>query len=165
MKLPDGLEEILGLNLNFGINFKPKLEDRTIDFACLRRSIRLRYVPFELDQVYNPKLYIKNSRSVPDATKEIETAIDNFKKACNTAFYSSRRWSHDLNLTITQVKLLCALQKERRFIAIATDKNLRPAILELDQYIKRVFVDHLNNTDTYREISTFEANSINNDNF
>lgn len=164
-KLPDGVEDILGLNLNFGINFKPKLDEHTIDFTRLRRSIRLRFIPFESKQEYNPKLYIPKSGYVSPAPKEIETAIDNFEAACKTAFSNSRRRPHHPNVTKTQVQLLRALRKERRFIAIATDKNLGPAILELDQYIERAFLDHLHCTDTYREISTFEANSINNDNF
>ncbi len=41
-----------------------------------------------------------------------------------------------------------------------TDKNLGPAVIERDVYIKRVFDDHLLKTDTYRRIEPTEAAEI-----
>ena len=93
MKLLGGLEEILGLNLNFGINFKPP-DNHKIDFTCWRRSICLRFISFKSNQEYNPKLYIPKSGYASADPKDIKTAIDNFEAACNTAFSTSWQQSY-----------------------------------------------------------------------
>ncbi len=41
-----------------------------------------------------------------------------------------------------------------------TDKNLGPAVIERDVYIRRVFDDHLLKPETYCRIETTEATKI-----
>ena len=48
---------------------------------------------------------------------------------------------------------------------IATDKNLGPAIMEIDYYIQRSLTDHLDKTHTYKELSEMDAQILNEENF
>jgi uncharacterized protein (DUF927 family) len=42
-------------------------------------------------------------------------------------------------------------------LVVPCDKNLGPAIIECDEYIKLAFRDHLNDTLTYRQLSPIDA--------
>ena len=70
-----------------------------------------------------------------------------------------------MNLEKHKVDLLRLNKKERKFIVIATDKNLGPAIWEIEYYIHRCLTDHLDDTDTYEVLSDTEARQNNLDNF
>jgi hypothetical protein len=69
------------------------------------------------------------------------------------------------NLDKERIDLLRQVKKERKFIISATDKNLGPAILEIDQYIDRALNDHLDHPETYRELVEEEALLLNEANF
>jgi hypothetical protein len=64
------------------------------------------------------------------------------------------------NLTPQQHRLIRAIKEDQQFILCLTDKNLGPAILERDTYIRRAFQDHLGNANTYTALSTDEANTL-----
>ena len=141
--LPDGLEDILGLNLGFGINLPPSKDKLPLDFKRLRRSIRTKFLDFGFsktdDDSFDPKLHIpKTTHISQQAPPAIEAAVNRFESNCTPAFHNS--WSRPFhpNLMKQQIQLLRQLKKERKFIVVATDKNLGPAIIELDQYIDRV---------------------------
>jgi hypothetical protein len=63
------------------------------------------------------------------------------------------------NLTPYQTKLLEGLRDSDDFIAVPTDKNLVPEILERSVYTKRAFDDHLNDERTHRRLSAADANA------
>jgi hypothetical protein len=69
------------------------------------------------------------------------------------------------NLDKERIDLLRQVKKERKFIISATDKNLDPAIMEIDQYIERALKDHLDHAETYRELIEEEALLLNEANF
>ena len=62
-----------------------------------------------------------------------------------------------MNLEERKIKLLKRIKEERKYIVIATDKNLGPAIMEIDCYIQRCLTDHLDDTNTYTELTDMEA--------
>ena len=95
----------------------------------------------------------------------VEDALNRFKMAVTKAFEDSWSRPHIVNLKESKINLLRMIKKERKFIIIATDKNLGPAIMEIDYYIHRCLTDHLNDTDTYKVLSETEARQISVDNF
>jgi hypothetical protein len=98
--------------------------------------------------VKSPKLYAKNPDWDPEeGHAKIEKVITHFKKATTDAFLHSRRLKHDdYNLNPATLQTLRDIRLSKRFCVTATDKNLGPAILEMDQYIERAHSDHLGNT-------------------
>jgi hypothetical protein len=106
----------------------------------------------------SPRLYVKNPNwDLDEAHPKIEKAITLFKKATSDAFLHSRQFKHDYNLNPATLQTLCDIRLSKRFCVTATDKNLGPAILEMDQYIERAHSDHLGNTSQYMEISARAA--------
>jgi hypothetical protein len=61
------------------------------------------------------------------------------------------------NLLLHQKKALNYLRNQQDFLVVQCDKNLGPAIIERDEYIKLAFRDHLNYTLTYRRLSPIDA--------
>ena len=61
--------------------------------------------------------------------------------------------------------MLSQIKKERKFIVIATNKNLGQAIMEIDYHIQRCLTDHLNQTNTYKELSEMDARILNEEKF
>jgi hypothetical protein len=61
------------------------------------------------------------------------------------------------NLTKFQRRLLQFLRTNDDFIVIPTNKNLGLAILERNQYIRRAFLDHLMDQNTYLQLTKTEV--------
>jgi hypothetical protein len=164
--IPKTLLDTLGLNLNFGVSIKPRKDDIPIDFARLRRSIRLKYVKFPIkDDIFIHKLHSASNWPPPNAPKKVEQAIDEFEKTTTTAFRRSWKRPHIENLESSKIEMLREIKKERKYIVVASDKNLGPCIIEIQHYINRCLTDHLNNTDTYKELPELEARILNDMNF
>ena len=159
--------ETLGLNLGHGIAM-PIKKTNPIDFERLRRTIRLKYVPFppeDPNNRYNPKLRVASLWNPPDAPKDVEDAIDMFEKAAKVAFQDCRKKPPITNMKKRIIDLLKQLKKDRKYIIIAADKNLGPCILDIELYISRCLGDHLDNTDIYEKVSTIDAMLIQENNF
>jgi hypothetical protein len=62
------------------------------------------------------------------------------------------------NLTSLQAKTLKELKDNNSIIIKPTDKNLGPAILNREDYIKQILQEHLLSND-YRQLTQIEANS------
>jgi hypothetical protein len=163
---PDVLDA-LGLGLGFGLSLKRK-DENPIDFDRLRKDLRTRYFfrntpPRKLNF---PKLYVKSPDWVPDnAHKKIELALTAFETATNEIFKKSRQVKHVYNLHPSITNTLRDILTSQRFCVTATDKNLGPAILDMDLYIARAHADHLGNTSQYLEISKDEAHTLDLANF
>ena len=133
---------------------KPKKNKTPIDFNRLRRAIRLCFVPFppkNKEEHYDPKLHSESDWEPPKASKHVETAMDSYEASVDTAFQNSWKKEHIVNLEEKKIDLLKRIKKERKYIVIATDKNLGPAIMEIEYYIHRCLTDHLDNKDTYKD--------------
>ena len=159
--------ETLGLNLTFGISLPPKKDKLPIDFDRLQRSVRLCFTPFDKknDEIDIPKLRSRSKWEPDPAPKMVEDALTRFKTSITKAFENSWSRPHIVNIEKRKVDLLRLIKKERKFIVIATDKTLGPAIMEIEYYIHRCLTDHLDDTDTYKVLSETEARQINVDNF
>ena len=70
-----------------------------------------------------------------------------------------------MNLEERKIALLKRIKEERKYIIISTDKNLGPAIMEIDYSIQRYLADHLDDTNTYKETTKMDARILNEENF
>jgi hypothetical protein len=105
---------------------------------------------------YNPKLYISSKWQAPEALipDMLKTRLENFFVNMKSTF---QKRNVNPNLLMFQRKILHDLQDSKDLLIVMTDKNLGPAVIKHDVYTKRVFNDHLLNTDTYRQIVPDEA--------
>jgi hypothetical protein len=64
------------------------------------------------------------------------------------------------NLSPLQHQLLWELANNNHFGIVPSDKNLGPALMDHEIYIKRVLQDHLGNNKTYQQLSPQGAQRI-----
>jgi hypothetical protein len=91
---------------------------------------------------------------IPNSLKD---RMQNFFTHMKQSFYNR---SVNPNLLMIQRQILNDLRNSKELIIVMTDKNLGPAVIKRDVYIKRVSNDHLLNSDTYRRIEPTEAAQI-----
>jgi hypothetical protein len=111
------------------------------------------------DSEYIKQLYKKNtSWNPPPASNLIEEKITLFEKSIKTKHrklvekHSNTNYS---NLTPIQSEALRSLRSNNRLIIKPTDKNLGPALMDLETYIEQVLQEHLL-TDDYIQLSKDE---------
>jgi hypothetical protein len=97
--------------------------------------------------------------------EEKEDALNVFETTSSDTFRTYRMIQPIFNLDKERIDLLRQEKKERKLIISAIKKTLGPAIREIDQYIERALKDHLDHTETYRELVKEEALLLNEANF
>ena len=109
------------------------------------------------DSQYNPRLYVRTNWKPPsifpfpkEATRRINYFNANLRRLV-------RRRKCRSNLLPHQRQALRYLRNQKDFLVIQCDKNLGPAIIETDEYIKMAFRDHLSDATTYQRLSPAEA--------
>jgi hypothetical protein len=138
------------------------------------RSIRLRYwlltngdsgheppPDATTDPTYIPKLYVPskwNPPTIEDGT--IEHRMLDFAAHLERTSNKLSKQPPRFNLTREQHQLMKLLQSDDRFIICQTDKNLGPAVVERDAYIRLTLKDHLSDNTTYQLLSTEERDTI-----
>jgi hypothetical protein len=159
-KPPLGTGELLGLGHKFIIQkIKPTPNiDKVIN--NFKQDIRTKYMVSGLekneDDLYVKQLYIKSIFPAPPANNEIETRIDDFSNELrNLVLKNNKRKSTNLNRL--QQKVLKELKTNSKFIVFLADKNLGPAIMEREEYIRNVLVQHLLDKETYRRLTPGDA--------
>jgi hypothetical protein len=122
----------------------------------IRTELHLQKSASATETDYHPQIYIKTSRwNPPPASLEIEDGLTLFEKALKNEIHINQRTLHHKqyhNLTKLQRKTLKQLQNNRNFIIKPSDKNLGPAILNIDDYINMVLNEHLL-TPAYSQLS------------
>ena len=107
------------------------------------------------------KIYVKpswNPDNVSDKTEEIlkNTAESNLRNEQN--IYRSRPCA--TNLSKHQFNILNHLPSNRDIIILMCDKNLGPAMMERERYIKKLLEQHLKDkNETYWQLTKQEASS------
>ena len=156
---PPGTSQLLGLGLKFCIERPvPRPDIRTSIFR-LRRQVRLREwlkKNASLSDNYIPNLYVPSKFDPPPASAEIEDSMMFMASEIEDQIAKNIRRRH-FNLSKQQRHTLQRIQQDLRFIVVATDKNLGPAILERDNYIERVYTDHLDCRVTYLKVQHHDA--------
>lgn len=164
-KPPKNLRSLLGL----GLKFIPTPNSTTkwskikkFGLERLQRNIHLRFHfanettnndDNNSNDDYDPKLYIGSAWSPPNWTYPkflLEERIGNFSDTLSKKFHRRRGKS---NLLPHQRRALSHLMQQKDFLIAPCDKNLGPAIIETDDYLRIAFRDHLNDTKTYQSLS------------
>ena len=123
----------------------------------LQRAIHLRFhfagTATSLNDEYDPKMYVRSNWTPPYWTLPpvvLQKCLDKFATTLNILF---KRRMGKTNLLSYQTRALQSLQQQQDFLICPCDKNLGPAIIERDDYIKIAMRDHLLDGRTYRRLS------------
>jgi uncharacterized protein YbcV (DUF1398 family) len=133
----------------------------------MARSIRTKYFLKEhgMDNSnnYEKQIYIKNKNwHPPPAHIQIENAITNFEKMLKSKqqiAISQAKKQTMTNLNPLQKTVLKQLRENKNIIIKPTDKNLGPAVMDKNTYIKQVLQEHLL-TENYQQLSLTETKNM-----
>ena len=160
------LRSLLGLGLKFiptscRTNTLTKLKE--ISMPKLQRAIHLRFhfagTASSPNDTYDPKMYVRSNWTPPYWTLPpvvLQERLDKFVTTLNKLF---KRRMGKTNLLSYQTRALQSLQRQQDFLICPCDKNLGPAIIERDDYIKIAMRDHLLDGCTYRQLSEADCNN------
>jgi hypothetical protein len=147
---PLNFRSLLGL----GLKFCPRPSHTNSDLSKIaerfEKDLYTKYV-FAGKNESPPELFIP-SKWTPDEEDISEDLIDRtqaFLRALQAKFRKNRSPS---NLLYSQRHIHRALRQSDTLMVVRTDKNLGPAIIERDVYIRTALREHLH-TDTYRRLS------------
>jgi hypothetical protein len=173
MQPPENTGTLLGLGAKYCIEQSRPQLDMTQSIYRFTRSIRLRYwllakgdsgnEPPEAnsDPSYIPSLYVQSKWNPPTVDGgTIENRMLDFATHIEQASKTLTKQPPQFNLTREQHQLMKLLQSDDRFIVCQTDKNLGPAVIERDAYIRLTLKDHLSDETTYQLLSTEERDTI-----
>ena len=105
-------------------------------------------------QYFNPKLYLRNPHFDIKASREVETALDEFEKALRAEQDKYQNIKQRKNITRLQENTIRAFKFKcnDEYIVIEADKNMGVTVWKLDEYIKKVLEEHLGNQQVYQNI-------------
>jgi hypothetical protein len=161
LKTPKNLRYLLGLSLKFIPSPRTNVpwtayEDHTFSRFDRELKVEVFMADHKEDGTYNPDLYVK-SRWKPPPWKtplEITRRLHSFKESVKKLVKTKQS---PINLLLHQTKALNYLRNQQDFLVVQCDKNLGPAIIERNEYIKLAFRDHMSDTLTYRRLSPIDA--------
>jgi len=171
---PKNLRSLLGLSLKFIPNPRHNVPWKEYQESILPRfenDIKVKMLfavppPTDPDDDsepepnsnYNPRMYLRSGWRPPESVfptpREIPRRLDGFR--CALQQLVSKQSSRS-NLLRTQRRALDLLRNQDSFLVVQCDKNLGPAVIEKDRYIKFAFHDHLSDATTYQRLSKDEA--------
>ena len=158
LRPPPNIHSLLGL----GLKFCPIPKTTFPDYSdCHKRFTRDAYVKDvfaneETQPHFNPRLYVRSTwEPKPSDVAPITIRRTNRFLSSTIPLFSKQRGRS--NLLPHQKRLLQTLQQRQDLIVIQCDKNLGPALIERQQYIRLIYRDHLNDTNTYQYMSIHEA--------
>ncbi len=126
----------------------------------IRTRYFLQYNNIDSNQDYINQLYKRNKNwDPPPASNVIETKITCFEKLLkekHNTLVKKYKYSSLSNLTPLQLKALSLQKKNKEVVIKSTDKNLGPAIMDLDQYTTQILTEHLL-TSTYTQLTFYTA--------
>ena len=163
---PPNLRSLLGL----GLKFVPtpictttfiNINQEGLGLPFLTRSLRLRCFfcaqgdPPE-NMEYNPKLHVPSEWEPPGNffPPILQRRLSQFNIKLRKIFQPRKIKP---NLSSVHHNTLRYLRQQKDFIIAHCDKNLGPAIIERDAYIRLAFRDHLQDNTTYRRLSPENA--------
>ena len=108
------------------------------------------------EKEFHPSMYLKSDWRPPAhvVPANIQEQIQNIEWSVKLLFKKQRFKS---NLLWHQKNTLKLLQQQNDYVIVFCDKNMGPAIIERERYIKLAFIDHLNDNSTYDNLTKEEA--------
>lgn len=166
---PFNLRSVLGLGLKFipTPTFPTRWRDIAVTpestLARLYRSLHLRSFfvetppvdPNQPRDIFDPKIHIASDWTPPaPLPASIHWRVVAFQNALRGLY---RRPRAKFNLLRTQRHALEQALSDRKLVVLSCDKNLGPAIIERDRYIRMALDEHLSDSVTYRHLSKTRA--------
>ena len=112
------------------------------------------------DDTYDPKIYVRSNWTPPHWTLPPVVMKERLEKFSTTLSKLFKKRMGKTNLLSYQTHVLQLIQQQQDFLVCPCDKNLGPAIIERDDYIKIAMKDHLLDRRTYQRLS--DADCANN---
>ena len=106
---------------------------------------------------YNKRMHVKSQWTPPNfmLPYDLPTRLQHFRAEIQTTFGTKKHVPS--NLLPHQRHALRLLRQNREYLIVACDKNLGPAVIERERYIKMAMSEHLLDNTTYKKISPAEA--------
>jgi hypothetical protein len=145
-----GICSLLGLGLNF---CSQPLRTSDWDEERFERDIFTKYFFSGSPNKVIPKLFIRSAwkPSPNDISLELRQRVENFTSNAKILYRPKRSSS---NLLPYQQAMLQTLKDNNHLIILKSDKNLGPVVMERELYINRALEEHLQNANTYRQLTT-----------
>jgi hypothetical protein len=149
--IPPGTKQLLGLNLNYCLASQQIPNEINKTILKMANSIRTKYFldanNTSTNADYIKQIYKRNTTwHPPPAPNLIEEKITLFEKSIKSKqqkLIEKNNKLNNSNLTPIQLRALRSLQNNKKLIIKPTDKNLGPALMELETYVKQVLKEHL----------------------
>jgi len=156
-KLPPGTRALLGLGLGFCPTPRHSTTLSSIDMQRFRANLKLRMFFNSGEDTPVPKLYIRSNWEPPNRefTPEFIDRIFAFQQSVQATI--TPRSTCRSNLLRLQRLAFTKLRHDNTLHVFKTDKNLGPAIIEKEIYIRRALDEHLSDTTTYGRLHEFAA--------
>lgn len=151
-----GMKNLLGLGLNFIPRPSYTSHQTSIDTNRFRRDAATKFFFAGRPISQSPKLFIRSNWQ-PDNDQlpgEFRSRLSDFENKLLSKFKKKKCNS---NLLPLQRVSLLNIKNNNNYIVFKADKNLGPAIVERDIYIKKAFDEHLSNNLIYRELNQLQA--------
>ena len=152
---------LLGLGLKFcRQEDRPKEQVLVATMDRLRRDIRLKYkfAGIIRDKEYIKKLHVKSDWQPEHANETVENIINEFESEIQKERALQRARPQATNLSTHQFNILKHLRSNKQIIVLICDKNLGPAVMSRETYIKETLCQHLQDKKgTYRFIDEKEV--------
>ena len=155
--LPPSLRSLLGLGLNFCV--KPSttspLSPEFFKRFCDEYHRKIFFAANPDSEWTKPPFWLASGWEVPLPTAEprFNHRLRSFESYLSRLF---KKRKVDSNLLPSQSSALDWLLHHPEITVCNTDKNLGPAVMEVDTYVHHAFKDHLSDPLTYRSLSSSE---------
>ena len=167
---PNNLRSLLGLSLKFIPNPRFNVTWRHYQMVTLPRLVNdLKVKTFmatkfadesddDAEDEFNPRMYIRSGWTPPEHLfpfpKELPRRLRQFETHIKHLVHRQQCRS---NLLPHQRVALDYIRNQQDLLVVQCDKNLGPALIERDEYIKLVFRDHLDDAVTYESLTSTQA--------
>jgi hypothetical protein len=155
-KLPFGTRTLLGLGLNFCPRPSLSTSRTDVDFDRFRRDCYTKLFFAGSPALPPTTLFIRSKWEPPRERidPEFRSRVADFNR--NTAALFRRRKCRP-NFIPSQLAAFENLRVRSDLVIFQCDKNLGPAIIERERYIRLALDDHLSDTTTYRRLTAAVA--------
>ena len=160
---PKNLGTTLGLGLKFCL--QSSTPNQNMDLERFQSDVRKRYhfAGSINDKEPCPKRLLIKSEWIPDEqdNKELEDKLNDFISTITKLNKTHlQRQKSASNLTNLQKNHINVLRDNKDIITLMCDKNLGPAVIERQEYIKLILTEHLLNPTTYTQLNETDAINI-----
>lgn len=159
VNLPPGFRSLLGLGLGFCPIPRMSTPVTAIDTTRFLTNTKLKMFFDDNDDKPVPKLYFKSNWKPPDSEfhPEFIERLTKFVRAIHLTTARQRRSKS--NLLPWQRIAFAFLRNNKHLHVFKTDKNLGPAIIETETYVRRALDEHLLDSATYGKLHEVAAES------